>query len=69
MGQNNEKQSLDNSKATKKLVNDPNSCVNDSLKGYVLANASVKLLEGWNVVVRSDLKEFKKEGKVTLVTG
>ena len=54
---------------TKKLVNDPSKCVIDSLKGFVMSNSRVKLLEGHTVVVRSDIQKVKNEGKVVIVTG
>ena len=54
---------------SKKLVNDPKNSVQESLEGFALTHAHVKLLKGHNVVVRSDLELFKKEGKVSLVTG
>lgn len=58
-----------NQQISKKLVNDPKNSVQESLEGFVLTHAHVKLLKGHNVIVRSDLESFKKEGKVSLVTG
>jgi len=73
MGQNaSSNQREDQGKTTtisKKLVNDPVHCVTESLQGFVLTNANVKLLEGHNVVVRADLETFRKSGKVALITG
>uniref|UniRef100_T2MCB6 Bifunctional ATP-dependent dihydroxyacetone kinase/FAD-AMP lyase (Cyclizing) n=1 Tax=Hydra vulgaris TaxID=6087 RepID=T2MCB6_HYDVU len=53
----------------KKLVNDPLTCVADSLEGFVLSNAGVKLLKGTHIVVREDLNIFKKQKKVSLIAG
>ena len=52
-----------------KLVNDPRNSVSDSLVGFVLSHSNVKLLEGCNAVVRSDLHRFKAEGKVAILSG
>ena len=54
---------------TKKLVNDPITCVKDSLYGYVLTHKNVKLLQDFDVVVRHDIEDLKKSGKVALITG
>ena len=73
MGQNTSSKQSEGSTTTttisKKLVNDPVQCVTESLQGFVLTNADVKLLEGHNVVVRADLESFRKSGKVALITG
>lgn len=69
MGQQNDKLASENKSISKKLVNTPNNCVVDSLKGFVLAHANAKLLEGWNVILRSDIETFTKEEKVVLITG
>ena len=58
-----------NKKISKKLVNDPKCCVLDSLTGFVLSHSNVKLLQGCNAVVRSDIQQFKHEGKVATITG
>lgn len=69
MGQQNDKLASENKSISKKLVNTPNNCVVDSLKGFVLAHANAKLLEGWNVILRSDIETFTKEEKVVSITG
>ena len=53
----------------KKLINDPKHCVEDCLQGLVSINPGLRLLEGHNVVVRADIEDIKKAGKVTLVSG
>ena len=53
----------------KKLINEPEHCVEDSLKGLVCINPGLRLLDGHNVVVREDIEDVKDAGKVTLVSG
>ena len=53
----------------KKLINEPKKCVEDCLQGLVCVNPGLRLLEGHNVVVRADIEDMKKAGKVTLVSG
>lgn len=62
-------QNTKDKQASKKLVNDPVTCVKNSLHGYVLTHSNVKLLEGNDVVVRHDIDDFKSSGKVALITG
>ncbi|XP_067136567.1 triokinase/FMN cyclase-like isoform X1 [Centruroides vittatus] len=53
----------------KKLINSANTCVRDSLKGFVAANVGLRLIENANIVVRHDLEEVKRSNKVTLISG
>ena len=53
----------------KKLINDAKQCVEDCLQGLVGVNPGLRLLEGHNVVVRADIEDVRKAGKVTLVSG
>ncbi|KAK6183653.1 hypothetical protein SNE40_011087 [Patella caerulea] len=55
--------------ASKKLINSVESCVDECLEGLVAVNPGLRLLEGHRVVVRSDIQELVKSGKVTLVCG
>jgi len=54
---------------SKKLVNNPTECVTESLQGYVATHAHLKLLKGYNIVVRTDFQQVKKENKVVIITG
>ena len=49
---------------SKKLINDPERVVDESLAGLVAVNSGLKLLEGHRVVVRADVQEVVKQGKV-----
>ncbi|CAF94050.1 unnamed protein product, partial [Tetraodon nigroviridis] len=51
----------------KKLINSPDSCVDEALCGLVRANGGLSLLNGHRVVIRSDLNNLK--GKVALLSG
>ncbi len=53
----------------KKLINDPGRCVEECLQGLVMLNPGLRLLQGHNVVVRADIDDVKRAGKVTLVSG
>ncbi|MFC6335313.1 dihydroxyacetone kinase subunit DhaK [Pseudomonas sp. CCM 7891] len=53
----------------KKLINDPNSVVEDMLEGAVLANRNLMLLEGENIVVRRDFQALAAANKVCIVSG
>ena len=60
---------MDAVRVAKKIVNNPLTCVADSLEGFVLSNARVKLLKGAQVLVRDDLNMFKMQEKVALIAG
>ena len=49
---------------SKKLINDPERVVDESLAGLVSVNSELKLLEGHRVVLRADVQEVVKQGKV-----
>lgn len=53
----------------KHLVNAVTDCVHHSLQGLVAVNAGLQLLEGHNIVIRSDIDAVKAQGKVTLISG
>ena len=50
---------------SKKLINEPERAVDESLSGLVAVNSGVKLLEGHRVVLRADIQEIVREGKVS----
>ena len=49
---------------SKKLINEPDRVVDESLAGLVAVNSGLKLLEGHRVVVRADVQEVIRDGKV-----
>ena len=49
---------------SKKLINDPERVVDESLAGLVAVNSGLKLLEGHRVVVRADVQDVVQQGKV-----
>ncbi|XP_041635559.1 triokinase/FMN cyclase [Cheilinus undulatus] len=51
----------------KKLINSPDSCVDEALCGLVRASGGLSLLKGHRVVLRSDLDNLR--GKVALLSG
>ncbi|XP_064600928.1 triokinase/FMN cyclase-like [Liolophura sinensis] len=54
----------------KRLLNTVESCVDDSLSGLVSVNPGLRLLRGHSrVIVRSDILEVIRAGKVTILTG
>ena len=53
----------------KKLINKVSRCVDDQLEGYVSLNPGVRLVKGHRVVVRCDVEEFRRDGKVAVVSG
>lgn len=54
---------------SKKLINNSLNAVDEALEGFVAANPGLRLLKGHRVVVREDIDELRKTGKVTLVSG
>ena len=52
---------------SKKLINDPERVVDESLAGLVSVNSGLKLLEGHRVVLRADVQQLVKQGKVNLL--
>ena len=51
---------------SKKLINDPERVVDESLAGLVSVNSGLKLLEGHRVVLRADVQDIVKQGKVNI---
>ena len=58
-----------NSVTSKKLINNPLNTVDEALEGIVLANPGLKLLKNHRVIVREDVDELRKSGKVALISG
>lgn len=56
-------------KTSKKLVNEPLKAVNEALEGFVAANPGLRLLKGHQVVIREDIEDLRKTGKVALISG
>ena len=54
---------------TKKLINNPRDVVDEALEGVVAANPGLNVLKGHCVIIREDVEELRKEGKVTLISG
>ena len=55
---------------TKKLVNSAETCVDESIEGYVTLNPGARQMAGHpRVIVRADIDDFKRLGKVVTVTG
>ena len=50
---------------SKKLINDPAGVVDEALAGLVAACPGLKLLEGHRVIIRADVEQVTKHGKVT----
>ena len=57
------------SSSGKKLINNPSETVNDALEGFVATNPRVCLMRSHNVVIRKDVEDVKKAGKVCLISG
>lgn len=55
-------------KVAKKLINQPEDCVEEALQGLLVAHPSIARLEGLHVAVRSDYAEAK-EDQVVLISG
>jgi len=54
----------------KKLVNSAETCVNESIEGFVAMHPGMRQLAGQpRVVVRADIEDFKRRGKVVTVVG
>jgi len=54
---------------SKHLINNVESAVDEALQSIVAANPGLNLLKGHRVVIRSDVDDLRKAGKVTLVSG
>ena len=56
-------------KPSKKLANEPLKAVDEALEGFVAANPGLRLLKGHQVVIREDIEDLRKAGKVALISG
>ncbi|XP_003388110.2 PREDICTED: triokinase/FMN cyclase-like, partial [Amphimedon queenslandica] len=54
---------------SKKLINSPDRAVDESLHGLVSVHPGLRLLSGHRVVLRADIEDLIKTGKVTLLSG
>lgn len=54
---------------SKKLINNPLDAVDEALDGIVAANPGLNLLKNHRVIIREDVDELRKAGKVTLISG
>uniref|UniRef100_A0A5S6R4K6 Triokinase/FMN cyclase n=1 Tax=Trichuris muris TaxID=70415 RepID=A0A5S6R4K6_TRIMR len=54
---------------TKKLINNVDECVDDSLLGCAFRSSSVALLENYRVLVRRDVDKIRDANRVTLISG
>mmetsp|Transcript_23426 Transcript_23426/g.39185 ORF Transcript_23426/g.39185 Transcript_23426/m.39185 type:complete len:636 (+) Transcript_23426:38-1945(+) len=52
----------------KKLINSPDSCVEDAVQGALLTDSSLKRVEGLHILVRADIDEVKSRC-VTIISG
>ena len=53
----------------KKLINSVDRCVDENLEGLVAVNPGLRLIKDTRVVVRADIEDVKRQGKVTLLCG
>jgi len=55
---------------SKKLINQVTMCVEENIEGFVALNPSLRQLDGQpRVVIRADIEDYKKQRKVTTLTG
>ena len=54
---------------SKKLINNPVNAVDEALEGIVASNPGLNLLKNHRVIIREDVDELRKAGKVTLISG
>jgi dihydroxyacetone kinase len=54
---------------TKKLFNSVDSCVDESIAGLCSVHTGLRQLEGHRVIVRADIDDVIKAGKVTVMCG
>ncbi|XP_070382729.1 triokinase/FMN cyclase-like isoform X2 [Dermacentor albipictus] len=55
--------------ARPKFINAPESCVADSLAGFVAVNTAVRVLRGCSALVRHDYEQLAARGQVALLSG
>ena len=53
---------------SKKLINSPDSVVNDALEGMLYTNSSLSRIGNLNILVRNDIETYKNS-YVTLLSG
>ncbi|ESO93520.1 hypothetical protein LOTGIDRAFT_119250 [Lottia gigantea] len=54
---------------SKKLINDPENCVDENLEGFTLVNTGIKKVKGHRILVREDYEDLGKQGKVCVLSG
>uniref|UniRef100_A0A915JFE8 Triokinase/FMN cyclase n=1 Tax=Romanomermis culicivorax TaxID=13658 RepID=A0A915JFE8_ROMCU len=54
---------------TKKMINDPDQCVDENLLGFAASHQFVKKIQGYRILVRADIEQFRKSKKVSLISG
>ena len=54
---------------TKKFINGVDTCVDDNIRGFLALHPGLRLLDGHRVILRQDIEEWKKSGKVCILTG
>lgn len=59
----------ENPAVSKKLINDPQNAVDEALEGIAATNPGLNILKSHGVIVRDDVEELRKAGKVTLISG
>lgn len=57
-----------NPRMSNKLINSPESCVEDVVQGALLSDSRLSRIGNLNILVRSDIEAVKKD-KVTLISG
>ena len=50
---------------SKKLINSPDKAVDEALAGLVAVHTGLTLLDGYRVVLRTDIDRIRSENKVT----
>ena len=54
---------------SKKLINSPVQCVPEMIDGLLATTSALTKVAGFNVLVRSDIEEVRRQGKVTIISG
>ena len=55
---------------SKKLVNQVDTCVDESIEGFVALHPGLRQLAGEpRVIIRADIEEYKQQRKVATITG
>lgn len=52
----------------KKLINHPQTCVEDAIHGVLLSDSGLKRIEGLNILVRADVDQLKSRA-VSIISG